>query len=98
MRGQEPTSRAYRSSTGDIDAGTISTTCEFPWWRAERAFAGSGRARPQLPAGAVQSLWSTTARVVVTDPALLDAAEAAVREVCDDVRRDWVRANQVRRS
>jgi len=33
------------------------------------------------------SLWSTTARVVVTDPGRLEAAEAVVREVCDDVER-----------
>jgi thiamine biosynthesis lipoprotein len=33
------------------------------------------------------SLWSTTARVVVTDPARLEAIEAVVREVCDDVER-----------
>ena len=33
------------------------------------------------------SLWSTTARVVVTDPGLLQSAEAVVREVCGDVER-----------
>ena len=33
------------------------------------------------------SLWSTTARVVVTQPEQLGAAEALVREVCDDVER-----------
>ena len=42
----------------------------------------------QLPldAATVQwPLWSTTARLVVTDPAALPAAEALVRGVCDDV-------------
>ena len=33
------------------------------------------------------ALWSTTARVVVTEPARLEDAEAVVREVCDDVER-----------
>jgi FAD:protein FMN transferase len=43
-----------------------------------------------LPVGertAQWSLWSTTARVVVSDPARLDAAETVVREVCGDVER-----------
>jgi thiamine biosynthesis lipoprotein len=33
------------------------------------------------------SLWSTTARVVVTDPGRLGDAEALVRQVCEDVER-----------
>jgi thiamine biosynthesis lipoprotein len=33
------------------------------------------------------SLWSTTARVVVTDPAGLEATQAVVREICENVER-----------
>jgi thiamine biosynthesis lipoprotein len=40
------------------------------------------------------SLWSTTARLVVSDPAALDAAQALVREVCDDVERACSRFRQ----
>jgi FAD:protein FMN transferase len=42
---------------------------------------------PLDPSTAQWPLWSSTARLVVTDPAALPEAEALVREVCDQVER-----------
>jgi thiamine biosynthesis lipoprotein len=42
---------------------------------------------PLDPCTAQWPLWSTTARLVVTDPRALPRAEALVREVCDQVER-----------
>jgi thiamine biosynthesis lipoprotein len=42
---------------------------------------------PLDPCTAQWPLWSTTARLVVTDPAALPRAEALVRDLCDQVER-----------